>query len=74
MNLQVEIFGQLLPGKERRQTLKIDGLISVREVAAMLGLTSEEIGLITINGVQSEMEDHMDSDSRLCFFPHMSGG
>jgi len=74
MNLRVEVFGQLLPGKERRQTLKIERPISVREVAAMLGLTSEEIGLITINGVQSEMEDCMDSDSRLCFFPHMSGG
>jgi len=74
MNLRVEVFGQLLPGKERRQTLKIEGPISVREVATMLGLTSDEIGLITINGVQSEMEDRMDADSRLCFFPHMSGG
>lgn len=74
MNLRVEVFGQLLPGRERSQTLKIEGPVSVREVAAMLGLTPEEVGLITINGVQSEMEDSMDADSRLCFFPHMSGG
>jgi len=72
--LEVELFGQLLPGTQRRQTLKIEKPISVHEAASMLGLNPDEIGLITINGIQSEMEDRLHSDSRLCFFPHMSGG
>jgi sulfur-carrier protein len=74
VNLEVVLFGQLLPGKQRRQTLEIEKPITVSEVANMLGLNPEEVGLITINGVQSEMEDGINSDSRLCFFPHMSGG
>jgi hypothetical protein len=74
VNLEVVLFGQLLPGKQRRQTLEIEKPIIVSEVANMLGLNPEEVGLITINGVQSEMEDSINSDSRLCFFPHMSGG
>ena len=48
--------------------------MSVREVATMLGLNPEEVGLITINSVQSELEDLVSTDCRLCFFPYVSGG
>lgn len=74
MNIEVEIFGQLLPLTERRQYLGVKGPVLVRQVANILGLNPEEVGLITIDGVQSEMEDSIDPGCRLCFFPHMSGG
>ena len=74
MNIEIELFGQLLPGVQRRQILQVDGRISVYEAANELGLDPEEIGLITIDGVQSEMEDVVHPGSRLCFFPYMSGG
>jgi hypothetical protein len=48
--------------------------MTVQDAAALLGLNPEEIGLITINGVQSEMEDPLSPDCRLCFFPYLSGG
>jgi hypothetical protein len=74
MSLEVEIFGQLLPLAERRQFLSMKGPILVREVANIIGLKPEEVGLITIDGVQSEMEDSVEPGCRLCFFPYMSGG
>ena len=74
MSLDVELFGQLLPNIKRRQTLDIKNRISVREVANILGLNPEEVGLITIDGVQSDMEDRVEPGCRLCFFPYMSGG
>jgi len=74
MTLEVEIFGQLLPLTARRQYLGMKHPILVREVANLLGLKEEEVGLITIDGVQSEMEDSVEPGCRLCFFPHMSGG
>lgn len=74
MSIEVEIFGQLLPHTQRRQTLDMKRPVLVREVANILGLKPEEVGLITINGVQSEMEDAVEPGCRLCFFPHMSGG
>ena len=70
----MELFGQLLPGSQRRQTLSSEQPLCVRDVAASLGLDPEAIGLITINSVQSELEDLVPPGSRLCFFPHMSGG
>jgi hypothetical protein len=74
MKVDVELFGQLSPGVQRRQTLTLEDSVNVRDVALMLGLIPEEVGLITINGLQSEMEDMVTADCRLCFFPYVSGG
>ena len=48
--------------------------MTVKEVAILLGVEPDHVGLIAIDGVQSEMEDPVPSDGRLCFFPPMSGG
>jgi len=72
--VDVELFGQLSPGVPRRQTLSLEHLATVYEVAILLGVDPQEVGLIVINGVQSEMQDPVPPDCRLCFFPYMSGG
>ena len=74
MSIEIELFGQLLPSAQRRQMLNAKHPKSVQEVANTLGLNLEEVGLITIDGVQSEKEDAVEPGSRLCFFPPMSGG
>ena len=74
MSIEIELFGQLLPGAQRRQMLIMERPILVQEIANTLGLKLEEVGLITIDGVQSEKESSVKPGSRLCFFPPMSGG
>ncbi len=74
MAVDIEIFGQLLPGKPRRLTFEIQGRAAVRDIANALGLDPEEIGLVTVDNVQSELDDPVQVDSRLCFFPYVSGG
>ncbi len=74
MAIDIEVFGQLLPGQPRRRTLEIQENTSVREVAHAIGLDLEEIGLIAIDGVQSELDDFVKPQSRVCFFPYLSGG
>lgn len=74
MNIDVELFGQLLQNKQQRQALEVMGSTLIRDVVKKLGLKEEEIGLITVDGVQSELEDLVHPGSRLCFFPPMSGG
>ena len=74
MDVTIELSGQLLPGRPRSQTLKLEHTMTVQGVALLLGLEPEEVGLIAINGVQSEMDDPVPPDARLCFFPHLSGG
>lgn len=74
MAIEIEVFGQLLPGQPRHRALDVEKPISVRDLALAIGLELSEIGLITIDGVQSELEDLAKPDSRLCFFPYLSGG
>jgi len=74
MEIEVEIFGQLLPGQPRRRVITLDRPSTVREVALLLGLKPDEVGLIAINGAQQELEDEVPPGSRLCFFPPLSGG
>ncbi len=74
MKFSVELFGQLSPLSARRQTLDVAEPATVQDAVRLLGLSAEEIGLITVNGVQSELSDQLPADCRLCFFPYLSGG
>jgi len=68
------LFGHLAPSQPRRRTLALEKPMTVREIVDLLGLDPDSIGLIVINGVQSEVEDAVPPDGRLCFFPPVSGG
>jgi len=74
MSIDIELFGQLKSNMQRRQTLEIGFPTMIREMINRLGLNEDEVGLITVDGVQSELDDFVHPGSRLCFFPHMSGG
>lgn len=74
MNISVELFGQLSPHTLRRQNLDLTPNATVQEAVELLELNLEEIGLITIDGIQSEIQDHLTPACRLCFFPYLSGG
>jgi molybdopterin converting factor small subunit len=74
MSVEIELFGQLMSNTERRQVLEIAKPTLIREVMNKLGLEEEKVGLITVDGVQSEPDQYVHPGSRLCLFPHMSGG
>lgn len=72
--MEIEIFGQLAINREQHKTLTIDHPVTVLEVVKGIDLNPEIIGLVTINGVQSELQDEVKDEDRICFFPYMSGG
>jgi hypothetical protein len=72
--VDIEVFGQLLPGQPRRRTLEIQGPATARDLARSIGLDAAEIGLLSIDGVQSELDASVQPNSRICFFPYLSGG
>jgi hypothetical protein len=74
MSIEIELFGQFIFNRQRLQTWEIKNPVLIREVMDKLGLKDEEIGLISVNGVLSEPDELVHPGSRLCFFPHMSGG
>jgi hypothetical protein len=72
--VDIEIFGQLLLNQPRRRSMEIQDPTTARDLARAVGLDLDEIGLVMIDGVQSGMEDPVRPDSRICFFPYVSGG
>ena len=74
MALDVEIFGSLHPDLPRRQTVMPEHAMTVSQIAVLIGLNPEEIGLIVMDGVQSELDDPVPMTCRLCFFAPVSGG
>lgn len=74
MVIDVELFGQFASGRQRRQNLTLESPIPAFDVAKLLGLVPEEVGMVTIDGIQSSMQDLVPLTCRLCFFPPMSGG
>ena len=74
MIVEVELFGRLMPDLPRIQTIELDEHAAIKEAASILGIDLDQVGLITINGVQSEEQDQLLNRCRLCFFMHMSGG
>jgi hypothetical protein len=72
--VDVELFGQLLPGQPRRRAIEIGAPAAARDLALIVGLDLHEVGLVAIDGVQSELDDVVKPDSRLCFFPYITGG
>ncbi len=74
MAVDIELFGQLLPGQPRRRSLELKEPATARDLAQKIGLHLEEIGLVMIDGVQSDLDNHVQPNSRLCFFPYVSGG
>jgi hypothetical protein len=72
--VDIEVFGQLLPNQPRRRTMEIQAPVKVRDVAHAIGLDLAQIGLVAIDGVQSELDDWVRPDSRICFFPYITGG
>ncbi len=74
MAIDIEIFGQLLPNQPRRRSYELQEPATARDLAQKIGLHLDEIGLVMIDGVQSDLDHPVQPDSRLCFFPYVSGG
>jgi hypothetical protein len=74
MLIEVKVFGQIAPQVAHHQVLEVPDPSSVGDVVRLLRLDEDLIGLITIDGRQSEAEDMVFNGCRLCFFPYMSGG
>ena len=74
MAVEIELFGNISPDMPRKQSLELERSMTVHQVIDMLGIKPEEVGMVVINAVQSELDDLFPLDCRLCFFPYLSGG
>jgi len=74
MTVDVELFGQLGISRERNQSLEIESPLPVNEVALLVGVQPEDIGLAIIDGAQVSIKEKVPTTCQLSLFPPMSGG
>ncbi len=74
MEIEVELFGQLAGADKKKLTLEVDERATAGEAAEKLNLDPGLVGLVTIDGLQQNMDATLSPGCRLCYFPPMSGG
>lgn len=73
--LQVKIFGMLWKHLEPSQDLDLEGRgLVVADLLVHLGIDPAEVGIVTVDGRQSRLDQTLPADGRVCIFPPMSGG
>lgn len=73
--VEVRIFGPLWEHLEPRVELDLEGcIITVADLLARLDVDASEVGIVTVDGRQSNFDKFVPASCRVCIFPFMSGG
>ena len=73
--VEVRIFGALWEHLEPSLELDLHGRdVAVADLLAHLGIDAAEVGIVTVDRRQSNLDEIVPADGRVCIFPPMSGG
>ena len=73
--VEVRIYGALWEHLEPSLELDQGGHeMTVADLLARLGINPAEVGIVTVNRRQSNLDEVIPADGRVCVFPPMSGG
>ncbi len=73
--VEIRIFGALWDHLEPKLELDLEGReVTVADLLARLGIDPAEVGIVTVDGRQSNHDRIVPADGRVFIFPPMSGG
>lgn len=73
--VEIRIFGPLWEHLEPRLELDLEGRdLTVADLLSRLGIEASEVGIVTVDGRQSDFGEPVPARCRVCIFPPMSGG
>jgi sulfur carrier protein ThiS len=73
--VEIRVFGGLWKHLAPRVELDLEGRnVRVADLIAHLDIDPSEVGIVTVDGRQSNLEEPVPTDSRVCIFPPMFGG
>jgi molybdopterin converting factor small subunit len=73
--VEVRIYGPLWEHLEPRLELDLEDCdLNVAKLIARLDINPVEVGIVTVDGRQSNMNEPVPDSSRVCIFAPMSGG
>jgi sulfur carrier protein ThiS len=73
--IEIRTIGPLWEHLEPRMELDLEGRdVTVADLLARLGINQVEVGIVTIDGRQSNFDEVIPADGRVYIFPPMFGG
>jgi molybdopterin converting factor small subunit len=73
--VEVRVFGTLWRHLAPRLELDLEGRdVQVADLIAHLDIDPSEVGIVTVDRRQSDLDAIVPEDSRVCIFPPMFGG
>ncbi len=73
--VEVRVFGALWEHLEPRLELDLEGCeVSVADLLARLDIDPSEVGIVTVDRRQSNFDELVPANCRVCIFPLMFGG
>jgi hypothetical protein len=73
--VEVRVFGALWEHLEHSLRLDLEGCeVSVGDLLARLDIDAREVGIVTVDGQQSNFDRLLPASCRVCIFPLISGG
>jgi hypothetical protein len=73
--VEVRIFGALWEHLPPRLELDLEGCdLAMTKLLDRLGIDPAEVGIVTVDGRQSNLTEIVLAEGRVCIFPPMFGG
>jgi molybdopterin converting factor small subunit len=73
--VEVRIYGPLWEHVAPSLEIDLEGLeVSVADLLGRLGIDPTEVGIVTVDGRQRNLDQKVPQGSHVCIFPPMSGG
>ena len=74
MQISLKCFASLSPYQPKDSNLELPAGATVGELIARLGIDSEQVQIVMLNGLQASPESRLQSGDRLGLFPAVGGG
>ncbi|MDW7669138.1 MAG: MoaD/ThiS family protein [Bacillota bacterium] len=75
MNVEVKLFATFRNGRFKKKNIEIDKKdTKVRDLLNELGIKEEEVALIIVNGIHSNVDRKLEEGDTLALFPPVAGG
>ncbi|MCF8054007.1 MAG: MoaD/ThiS family protein [Deltaproteobacteria bacterium] len=74
MRVKVKLFATLAKGRFGERGLELNASTTVLDVVNLVGVDSNDVALIFVNGRHSSFDYLLQEDDRLSLFPPIGGG
>lgn len=75
MNVEVKLFATFRNGRFKKKNIEfVENDIKVQDLLNELGIKEEEVALIIVNGIHSNVDRKLEEGDILSLFPPVAGG